>query len=341
MTRLKHRVDMKNKFKVALIGCGVISDNHITSLLALECVEIVSLVDIDTKKAKAKKEKYGLDCRIYSDYIKMLDTEKPDAIHVLTPHHLHTEMTLEALSRDVNVLLEKPMCIKPEDIEKIICAEKSSKATVSICFQTRFNETVKLAKQLTDEDGGVVNAYATVVWNRDDAYYAQGEWRGKKDTEGGGVMINQAIHTLDLLCIFLGIPKNIQAKCSKLRHTDAVEVEDACNCIIGFENGSTALVFATTNYSGLDSTSLHLETKNHTIEIKEPNLYVDGNLVEMPKITEYVGKKCYGTGHAPLVRNFYTSLEENRTTPIPPVSAQHAVKIILGAYASDGKMIDL
>ena len=157
---------MKHRFKVALIGCGVISDNHLTALTSLDSVEIVAIADIDASKPLAKIEKYGLTCRIYTDYVDMLDKEKPDAVHVLTPHYLHTEMTLEALSRDINVFLEKPLCIKCDDIEKIINAEKKSKAKVCVSFQTRYNETVKLARRLVEEDGGVKNAYATVIWNR-------------------------------------------------------------------------------------------------------------------------------------------------------------------------------
>ena len=332
---------MKRKFKVALIGCGVISDNHLTAITSLDNIEIVALVDIDTSKAEAKKEKYGLNCRIYSDYFQMLDSEELNAVHILTPHYLHTEMTLEALERNVNVFLEKPMCIKREDIDKIINAEKNSSARVCVSFQTRYNETVKLAKKLSDEDGGVKKAYATIVWNRNDSYYAAGEWRGKWATEGGGVMINQAIHTLDLLCIFLGIPKNVQAVCSKLRHCENVEVEDSCECIIDFENGKEAIVYATTNFQGFDSTALHLETENHTIEIREPNLYLDGNPIEIPKPTEYVGKKCYGNGHLSLIENFYGALETNSDMPIPPESAQHAVKIILGAYLSNKNITEL
>ena len=329
---------MERKFKVALIGCGVISDNHLTALTSMDSVEIVAIADIDPSKPLSKIEKYSLTCRIYTDYIEMLDKEMPDAVHVLTPHYLHTEMTLEALARDINVILEKPLCIKREDIDKIINAEMNSKAKVCVSFQTRYNETVKLAKKIADEDGGVKRAYATVIWNRNDLYYAQGEWRGKWATEGGGVMINQAIHTLDLLCIFLGIPTNVQAKHSKLRHSDAIEVEDSCECLIGYTKGKSAVVYATTNFQGHDSTALHLETANHIIEIREPYIYLDGQMIETKQSSDYIGKKCYGSGHAMLIEDFYNSLADDKESPIPPISAQHAVKIILAAYESNGEL---
>ena len=146
---------------------------------------------------------------------------------------------------------------------------------------------------------------------------------------------------MDLLCLFLGIPKNVQAVCSNLRHSSSIEVEDSAECIIEFENGKTANVFATTNFKGHDSTILHLETKTHTIMINEPNIYVDGeNLTTTPTET-YMGKKCYGNSHIYLIKDFYDSLANGRKSPISLESAHHALKIIIGAYSSNGKTISL
>lgn len=332
---------MKTQFNVCIIGCGVISDNHIPSLLDLDNVKIKAICDIKKDKAIAKVVKYKLACPVYTDYITMLDMEKPDAVHILTPHHLHTEMVLEALKRDINVFLEKPMCIKEEDIDKLINAEKNSKARVSVSFQTRYNQTNKMAREIIMSDGGVENAYGTVIWNRNADYYAQDEWRGKWATEGGGVMINQAIHTIDLLCFFIGIPKNVQAICSTLRHTPPVEVEDSCECIIGFENGKSATLYATNNFPGHDTTCLHIETKNHILEIREPNIFVDGEKLDTSKDTKYMGKQCYGNSHRTLIAEFYHSIDKNLPTPVPLSQAQHAVRVILNAYKSNGKIIEL
>ena len=93
---------MKSKFKVCVVGCGVISGNHIPSLLRLDNVEIAALCDIDVAKAEARKEQFDLSCPIYTEYARMLDEISPDSVHILTPHYLHTPMTLEALSRNIN-----------------------------------------------------------------------------------------------------------------------------------------------------------------------------------------------------------------------------------------------
>ena len=332
---------MSKKFKVCIIGCGVISGNHIPSLLRLESVEIVALCDIDVSKAEERKKQFNLSCPIYTDYIKMLDEISPDSIHILTPHYLHAQMAIEALKRDINVMLEKPTCINFEDIQKLIDAEKESKGRVCVSFQTRYNDCMREAISIARADGGAVSAYATVIWNRSDEYYASGDWRGKWATEGGGALINQAIHTIDLLCILLGIPTKVQANVSKMRHCDDVEIEDTCALIVDFKNGKRANIFVSTTYCGQDSTTLCIETKNNRIEIRNSELYLNTQKVDTILPTTYLGKKCYGNSHIILIEKFYDALASSEEMPISLESASYAMKIVLGAYKSNSKIINI
>ncbi len=332
---------MKRKFKVCIVGCGVISGNHIPSLLRLDEVEIVALCDIDITKAETRRSQFGLSSAIYDNFETMLDEVKPDAVHILTPHYLHTEMTLTALARDVNVLLEKPTCIKESDIETLIEAERHSNARVCVSFQTRYNETVERAMEIVQADGGATSGFGTIVWNRSDEYYASGAWRGKWATEGGGALINQAIHTIDLLCLFLGKPQKVQANISTMRHSAAVEVEDTSNVIIDFENGNRANVLVTTTSIGQDSTTLHVETSKNVIEIRNADIYVNGERLNTEKISEYMGKKCYGNSHGVLIEKFYSALKNGSEMPISIESSASAVRIILGAYRSNSKIINI
>ena len=332
---------MEPKIKACLIGCGVISGNHIPSLLRLRNVEIAALCDIDVKKAEERKSQFTLSCPVYENYLEMLDEIHPDSVHILTPHYLHTKMTLEALKRDINVLLEKPVCIRPEDMETLINAEKKSKAKVCVSFQTRYNESVTKAIEIVDNDGGATSAFATVVWNRPDEYYAMGEWRGKLATEGGGALINQAIHTIDLLCIFLGNPLKMQAIVSKIRHCDEVEVEDTCAAIIDFEADKSANLMVSTTYRGQDSTNLHIETKNHVVEIRNAQLYLDSKLIKTKEQSSYLGKRCYGNSHVILVEKFYDSISRGLEVPISLESAQNAMRVVFGAYSSNSKLINI
>ena len=188
---------MDKKFRVALVGCGSISGNHLGGILAAGQT-VCALCDIDPAQAKKKAEKFGLtEAEIYTDYTEMLDCEKPDAVHICTPHYLHAPMIIEALGRNIHVLCEKPLCISIEQLEKIREAAGISSAQLGVCHQNRWKPSMKELRRLAQV--GVKGAFGSVVWNRDEDYYKSGAWRGSWAEEGGGVMINQALHTLDLL----------------------------------------------------------------------------------------------------------------------------------------------
>ena len=102
-------METKRKFRAAVIGCGVISYAHLHSLALLDNAEVVALCDVNTSAAEKRKNEFSLDLPLYTDYKEMLDREKPDVVHICTPHHLHAERIIEALSRDINVLSEKPL----------------------------------------------------------------------------------------------------------------------------------------------------------------------------------------------------------------------------------------
>ncbi len=327
---------MKNKFNVALIGCGVISDNHLTPLLSNPSVELVALCDIDYSRAEDKLKKHGINIPIFTDYIDMLDSLDLDAVHIATPHYLHCEMTIEALRRNINVFLEKPMCISEEEIARMLEAEKNSSARVCVCFQNRLNPSTILAKKLCEEDGGAISGYGSLFWNRDEAYYAQDAWRGKMVTEGGGVMINQAIHTIDLIHIIMGIPVSVTA--TKANHSlkGIIDVEDTCEGIIYFENGNQANFYATNSYRCRDNNYVYIQTKNHKIEIRRDHIYLDDVRIDDEKgEIPLLGKAVYGIGHSELINRFYDAIESGADMPIPMESAQWAVRIILAAYKSE------
>ena len=333
---------MKKTLRVALIGCGAISDNHISAILSSENAELVAICDVIRERAEKKKQAYGIDVNLYTDYRAMLDSEELDVIHVATPHDLHTEMTLAALQRDINVFLEKPMCIREEDIDKLIEAEKKSKGRVCVCFQNRFNKITEAARRVAEDDGGVVAAYVTQFWHRDAEYYAQDAWRGTTAHEGGGVMINQAIHQMDLLCFFLGKPTKICACAANHSLKGVVEVEDSCEGFIEFEGGKRANFYATNSASVGDYTSVVLITKNHRIEMRHPYLFVDSLVNSDAKnIIPETGKACYGEGHDYVIDSFYKALLQGTRVPVSLDEAQHAVRIVLAAYRSKNELINI
>jgi predicted dehydrogenase len=327
---------MENKiFKVAVVGCGSISANHLHGLNANENVKIVALCDVIPERAEARAKEYSVDCKIYTDYYELIEKEELDAVHICTPHYLHAPMTIAALKKNINVFLEKPACISTSEIEEMLKAEKESLGMVCVSFQNRFNPSTLLAKKLIEEDGGARHAFGTIFWHRNDSYYTDSGWRGKKATEGGGVMINQAIHTIDLLCEFLGKPESVCATVSNHHLKGVIDVEDSAEGIIYFENGKQASFYFTTDYPGRDTTLISISTKKHRIDVKAPNIFIDDVKVEDPSlVNDFYGKECYGNGHKELIRAFYDAIRDGKDSPISLESAQYALRILLASYES-------
>lgn len=321
-------------FNVALVGCGTISYNHLTALSKLENVNVIALCDIKPEKAEARRDEFKLDCKIYTDYYEMLECESLDAVHVATPHYLHAPMTIAALKKDIYVCLEKPMCISREEIAALLEAEKNSRASVTVSFQTRYNKANMIAKKIADEDG-IVSAYCSNFWQRTNEYYTESGWRGAYATEGGGVMINQAIHNIDHLIGLLGKPIALYATKSNHKHKGIIEVEDTCEGMVEFENGLIGNFYATNAFTGASRTSIFVKTTNHMLEIRNNKLFIDDKLVEDDDASAFLGKEVYGNGHVILIKKFYEAIENGTEMPITLESAQWALRLLLAAYESN------
>ncbi len=345
---------MEKIFKIALVGCGSIATVHLKSIAALPHVKVIALCDINPEKAEGHKVKYGLDATVYESFDKMLECETLDAIHITTPHYLHAPMTIAALKKDINVFLEKPICISNEEISELLDAEAKSNAKVCVCFQNRFNPSTLIAKKIASEDGGVKSAFGSIFWNRNAAYYTESGWRGSYATEGGGVMINQAIHTIDLLCEFIGTPDTVTATIANHHLKDVIEVEDTCEGIIKFTNGKKANFYTTTSFDGKDTTLIFLFTEHHIIEIRHMDIIVDGVKVDVKNLENnsssdgdersakgFFGKDCYGNGHPYTIKKFYECLASGEEMPVTLANSQYALKILLAAYKSNDNEIKI
>ena len=235
--------------RVGIIGLGSIAPMHVNALL--DCgQEIVAVCDVEIEKCRKIKEQFkdawSQECCVaeYTDYKKMLREAQLDSVHICTPHYLHAEMICEALSLNINVLCEKPLAITFEQFDAIEQAVKSSSAQLGVSFQNRYNPTVLKMKEFL-RGKTISSGTASLVWQRDAAYYASGAWRGKMATEGGGVMINQAIHSLDMLQHICGMPKTMIATVANHSLQGIIDVEDTAFGIFKMENGSNFTISAT------------------------------------------------------------------------------------------------
>ena len=194
------------KLNVAIIGCGGISVMHLDSAYALNESEIIAVCDIVEERAVKTAKKYNT--KYYTDYKEMFSKEKLDVVHLCLPHYLHTIVANDALRAGINVLSEKPMSIKYADaLETVGLAEKSG-LKYGVIFQSRYNApSVLVKKRIKDGKLGKVQCGRIVLtWHRPDDYYDSSDWKGTWEKEGGGVVIDQAIHSL---CFQALNPKSI------------------------------------------------------------------------------------------------------------------------------------
>ena len=326
--------------KSAIIGLGNIARSHAISIREYDLGDVVAICDIKREKMRRFKEVYGLDgATEYENYVEMLEKEQIDVVHICTPHYLHKEMVLQCLNRNVNALCEKPLCMRAEELQEIENALQNSKARVGVVQQNRYNESARYLKAyLADKE--IVTGYATLVWNRDEKYYGASDWHGKIETEGGGVIINQALHTLDLLQWFMGMPKTVCGNISIFDQKDGVEVEDTAVGRFYCENGSFEIFASNTAEADCD---VHLIFKlkggEEVIMFPAAVLTKDGYKTFVEK--KPLGKNCYGSGHEKLIKDFYDCVRENKPFALDFAEASKVVKLFTALYRSNGRKISI
>ncbi|MCQ2385402.1 MAG: Gfo/Idh/MocA family oxidoreductase [Clostridia bacterium] len=334
---------MKDTFYVALTGCGAISAIHLAALAAMPEVKIVALCDVKKEKAEAARDTYAPSARVFTDTEEMLDA-CPDlyALHVTLPHYLHVPAAVSALKRNINVFLEKPVGISEEDIARLTEAERNSRGKLCVCFQNRFNETTKVMDALAEQYGEPLGCRAFVNWARSAPYYTESGWRGFYRTEGGGVMINQAIHTLDLLLRYLGKPVSLSATCANHHLKDVIEVEDSCEATLWFASGAVGNFYATTSFCQDMPVFLEIVFKDHIVSLFNGQVFDNGSPVAKENVRhETTGKACWGQGHSLLIGLFYEALEKGLPMPVTLDSAALSLRVLLSAFRSKGNIVTL
>ena len=321
------------KIRAAVIGCGGISSRHLEAISHMDDVELVCVADVREDRAKAKAEQYG--CAYTTDWHEFAKREDIDVVHLCTPHYLHAPMAIELLDAGKRVLTEKPMASEVADAEEMI---RPAAGRLGVVFQNRYNDAAQyIKKAIADERyGKLLSLRAAVNWHRTPEYYTESGWRGKFATEGGGVLINQAFHTLDLLIYFAGKPAAVRGSVSTDVLYDYIEVEDTAHGLIKFENGLMANFYCTTTFGTDRPVEIELIFEKGVLKTDAETLRekVDGE--EKTIITqELSGEKSYwGATHEVLIRDFYDCVKENKPFWIDGASALPVLKMLKGVYAS-------
>ncbi len=320
------------KLKVAVIGCGNISVMHLDSISAFEDVELVAVCDIKLERAEAASKKYG--GKVYVDYKKMFECEKLDAVHICLPHYLHVPVSVDAFCAGINVLSEKPMSIKYEDAARAVKTAEECGVKYGVIFQCRYNAPSQLVKQriLDGKLGPVKCGRTTLTWYRPDNYYDSSDWKGTWDKEGGGVVIDQAIHSIDLANWMIdSVPVEISSSLHNRNHKIMV-VEDSAEGLIKYKNGALLSFYAMNNYLVDEPIEIRLLCENGKATFsydKATVVYNDGTVETAENkpddMFKYTGGKDYwGFQHAVQIRQFYNAVKGEEELEI---SGKEALKI--------------
>jgi UDP-N-acetyl-2-amino-2-deoxyglucuronate dehydrogenase len=239
--------------RYGLIGAGVVVALHLEAIAALDDVELVGIVALNRDAAEARAREHG--CRAFDASDELLASGL-DVVVIATPHPSHAELTIAALGMGAHVLCEKPLAPEVREADAMIAAADRAGRLLGVCFQQRFRPVIAAARRLIDEGrlGTLVRASIVDPLYRPNAYYRTADWRGTWKGEGGGVLMNQAPHTLDLLCHLAGPPATVWGVVQ--RRSQPMEAEDTATALLSYAGVAVGTVAVSTLEPGVQRIEL-------------------------------------------------------------------------------------
>jgi UDP-N-acetyl-2-amino-2-deoxyglucuronate dehydrogenase len=352
---------MTEKLRFGIVGCGVIGPLHAKAISSLSDAQLVAVVDTVPEKAQELAQTYS--ATPYSDMQEMYANEQLDIITICTPSGMHGEHAIAAMRAGYHVIVEKPMEITLGAIEKMLHVQQETGRKLAVISQHRFDSATQQIHKLVNEQafGRLVLGNALIPWWRSQKYYDSGAWRGTWELDGGGVLMNQSIHSIDLLQWLMGRVKRIYAYTDTLAHT--METEDIGVAVLRFANGAVGTIAGTTSaYPGTGiRIGIYGDRGSAVIDSDKLN-YLHLARDDSEEIGPYGGGKPQSqfgessttTGasdpaaiatdtHALQIEDMIRAIRENRAPLVDGNGGRHPVEIILGIYESarTGKEVTL
>ena len=343
----------------ALVGCGKVGQIHAAALRNLAESEFVAVCDSDPARASAFAERHGV--RAYTDVATMLKDAAVEAVLICTPHPLHAIAVIEAARAGVHALVEKPLAANLADCDAMLAAARKASTCLGVISQRRFYEPVlrmKAAIEAGKIGKPVLGVFSMFSW-RDQAYYQSDPWRGQWATEGGGVLVNQSPHQLDLLQWFMGAIDEVSGYWANLNHP-FVEVEDTAVAMIRFKNGGLGSVVTSlsqrpgihtkVHVHGANGASVGVETDRGATfiagvsEVAEPplnDLWTIPGEEHLLAAFQAEDRARFGTinatahYHALQIQDFLRALREGRTPLVTGEDGRVVVEMFTAIYRSN------
>ncbi len=326
--------------RLAIVGVGSIAQMHIEHAKQIEGVDITAVCDIDPKALQRAVEK--CDCKGFATHQELLEADVCDAVLICTPHYDHTTIGIAALNAGKHVLVEKPISVHKADCEKLIAAYKDKSLVFAAMFNQRTDPSYKKLKAMlgNGELGDIVRvSWIITDWVRTEKYYRGGGWRATWAGEGGGVLLNQCPHQLDLMQWLFGMPVKVAGFCGLGKRHD-IEVEDQVTAYLEYDNGATGtFITATGEAPGTNRLEVAAERgrvviENGTFKFTRNEVPADDylktsdNAFGGPEVWHVdIPIKGKGGQHKEVLANFIDAIRNGAELIAPATEGIHSVEL--------------
>lgn len=328
---------MTKKIHFAIVGCGTITNKHIKSIKNTKGAKLIAIYSSKEEKATNFGKEYNV--KAYTDYEEMLENDSIDAVVILTPSGLHASFGITAAEAGKHVIVEKPIDTTVEKAEALIQACKKANVKLSCIFQHRFDEAIIHLKKAVDEKQlGELNFGASrTTWYRPEEYYERAAWRGTWELDGGGALMNQSIHYIDLLLYIMGPVEEVHAYC-KTRLHEQIEVEDIGVATLKFTSGAVGMIEGnTTAYPGFDAT-LDVFGKDGSVRIAADRItdwHIKDDAAPAPSQEQTLTKEAQSIqSFTRQYTDIVESIIDNREPFVNGEEATKALRLIMAIYKS-------
>lgn len=347
---------MKGQFGFGIIGAGTISDIHAMAIKCIENAKLIGVYSITKNKSSAFASRNN--CAAYDTLDELVSLPEIDVICICTPSGIHLDPAIKSIEAGKHCLIEKPLEVTLEKCDRIIEAANKAGVKTGVIFPSRFYEAGKQLKKALDEKrfGDLVLGDAYVKWNRSAEYYKSSAWRGTGEFDGGGALMNQGIHSVDLLQWYMGPVESVQSVTANIRHKE-IEVEDTIVSTLKFANGALGTIECSTAVFPGALKRIEIMGTTGTAILEENNLikwqFEKGTGEDEIILNTMSGNITHGgvsnpadisfAGHQKQIEDFILSIDTGIKPLIDAVEGRKSVQIVLAIYESAryGKMVRL
>ena len=339
-----------DKVRFAIAGCGFIGRLHAGVIDSLDGACVTAALDTSATAAEALARQYG--CPWYDNAEEMLKDPNVDAVAICLPSGLHADLTIRAARAGKHVICEKPMDINMERAEEMTAACRENRVKLSVILQHRFDRPVLLLKKAIEQGrmGRLLWGASRTIWYRDDKYYSN-PWRGTREFDGGGALMCQSIHYIDLLLHIMGNARSVSGKCRTLGHPQ-IETEDVGVADVEFESGALGTIEGTTvSYPGLYA-ELALFGEKGTVIIRNDQLFFyrfqDGPQPEFEEALNpdkaaelHTGPEIPDDSHRRQYEDFIRAVRTGAEPAVTGEEAMKSLKLIRAIYRSSDETCEI